>query len=62
MTRFLRLFGQNLLIASVISLGMITFAFALLGLMHLIGIYGIPIAILVFMAIAATILDISMGR
>jgi len=58
MTRFLRLFGQNLLFATAIGLGLTTFAFALMGLVHLIGIYGIPITILVFMAIVATLFDI----
>lgn len=62
MTRFLKLFGQNLLIASVIAGGMTVFAFALIGLVHLIGIAGFPIAILLFMAVVLTIFDISMGR
>jgi hypothetical protein len=62
MAHFLRLFGQNLLIASAIGLGLAAFSFILIGLVHLIGLLGVPIAIVLLMAVVATIFDISMGR
>lgn len=62
MTRFLRLFGQNLLIASAIGIGLAAFTFMLIGLVHLIGLLGVPIAIILLTAVVVTIFDISMGR
>jgi hypothetical protein len=64
--RILRLFGKNLLISGLILAGFGIFGliavliFKVLGIV--LGIWGIPIAMALLIAILATLSDITMGR